>query len=106
MKASRDGLALYTMQNREEERLFRGESENIFHKIGNKVCRTQSSLTVGEKKETFTAKIETLSGPASQYERSLSSATYRFELWSPKTVPSVASETLGKLRADGSEKVR
>jgi hypothetical protein len=36
MKASRDGLALYTMQNRKESGLFRGRTENISLKNGNK----------------------------------------------------------------------
>jgi hypothetical protein len=36
MKASRDGLALYTMQNRKKNGLFRGRAENIFLKNGNK----------------------------------------------------------------------
>jgi hypothetical protein len=37
MKASRDGLALYTMQNEKADRLFRGEREKYFCKSGNKM---------------------------------------------------------------------
>jgi hypothetical protein len=42
MKASRDGLALYTMQNGKGEYLFQVREENIFAESGNKTVEWAS----------------------------------------------------------------